>query len=214
MKKFIIILCVVFLGNSTDAQQKIYFKDKTIASLNLNIGSMYRNEESGTSRNFPDIWRDFDPDDGELFSGYYTLDPKSDNDNKILNGEIKLITLQIQVAEGTMNIKEELTFNFVNGNMSGPTSYFWYRSNNNGETNEAELINVKWKKEIAITANYDQNGDRYKNINYLRIDDWDRTKYTISQAVGSSISLYYFGTIIDINTALPTEKPIFKKIKY
>ena len=192
---------------------KINFNKKKINELGVNMGEIYGFQEFRPT--FPLIWKDFYPsNDNFTFSGFYTLDTKSDNENKILNGEVKLIKLQIQVAEGTLNIKEELTFNFINGNMSGPIIYSQYSSDNNGETEESDLKNVKWKKDISISAKYNYADGNYKTISFLETRDWEKTKYTITQGVGYDISIDYFRTIIDINTSLPNEKPIFKKTKY
>ena len=187
--------------------------NKKINELGVNMGMMHGVEEFRPT--FPIIWNDFDPNsDNYSFSGFYTLDKKSDNENKILNGEVKLIRLQFCVAEGTINIKEELTFNFINGDMNGPISYCQYSSECNGETNESDLKNIKWKKDVTISAKYNYTEGNYKTINFLETRDWEKTKYTISQGIGYNISLDYFRTIININTSLPNEKPIFKKIKY
>jgi hypothetical protein len=198
---------------TASGQNKINFSNKKINALGVNMGEMYGVEEFRPT--FPAIWKDFDPNkDDYTFSGFYTLDTKSDKEIKILNGLVKLIRLQIQVAEGTLNIKEELTFNFINGDMGGPISYSQYTSDNNGETNESELKNVKWKKDISISANYNHSDGKYTNINFSETRDWEKTKYTISQGNGYDISLDYFRTIINLNTSLPNDKPIFKKIKY
>ncbi|MFO0415124.1 MAG: hypothetical protein ACK50E_05680 [Bacteroidota bacterium] len=198
---------------AAEGQNKISFNNKKINELGVNMGMMYGIEEFRPT--FPLIWKDFNPDsDDYSFSGYYTLDTYSNNENKTLNGEVKLIRVQIQVAEGTLNIKEELTFNFKNGDMNGRVIYSQYSSDNNGETSEADLKHVKWKKDVSISANYDYADGNYKGINFFEIRDWEKTKYTISQSVGYDISLDYFNTIININTSSPTEKPIFKKVKY
>lgn len=150
-----------------NGQTKVTFNNKKIGELGLNIGMMYGVEEFRPT--FPLIWKDFNPNSDEYsFSGYYTLDKSSDNENKILNGEVKLIRLQIQVAEGTLNIKEELTFNFKNGEMNGPIIYSEYSSKNNGETVESDLKNIKWQKNISITANYNYEYGAYKSIIFLR----------------------------------------------
>jgi hypothetical protein len=81
------------------------------------MGQLYGVEEFPPT--FPLIWKDFSSNSDEyIFSGYYTLDLKSDTENKILNGEVKLIRLQTYVAEGTLHIKEELVFNFKNNRIS------------------------------------------------------------------------------------------------
>jgi hypothetical protein len=214
MKKTITIFGALILTLFVaHGQNKINFTNKKIDELGVNMGTMYGVEEFRPT--FPNIWTDFDPSsDDYSFSGYYTLDKKSDNENKILNGEVKLIRFQIQVAEGTLNIKEELTFNFINGEMNGPISYFQYSSDNNGESTESDLKNIKWKKDISITANYNYAESKYKTINFLETRAWEKTKYIITQGIGYDISLDYFRTIININTSLPIEKPTFKKIKY
>jgi len=214
LKKTIPILCIVILTYfGVNGQNKVNFNDKKINELEVNMGMMYGVEEFRPT--FPLIWKDFDPmSENYKFSGYYTLDQKSDNENKILNGEVKLVKLQLCVAEGTINIKEELIFNFLNGNMNGPISYCQYSSECNGETNETNLKNIKWKKDLTISAKYNYTDGNYKTISFLETREWEKTKYTISQGVGYDISIDYFRTIIDINTSLPNEKPIFKKIKY
>lgn len=214
MNKILLILGVlVLMFFHVNGQTKVTFNNKKVGELGLNMGMMYGVEEFRPT--FPLIWKDFNPNSDEyLFSGYYTLDKSSDNENKILNGEVKLIRLQIQEAEGTLNIKEELTFNFTNGEMNGPIIYSEYSSEYNEETTESDLKNVKWQKNISITANYNYKYSAYKSINFLETRDWEKTKYTISQGTSYDISLDYFRTIIYINTALPNEKPIFKRIKY
>jgi hypothetical protein len=214
MKNVLLILAsLIFSFFAANGQNKINFNNKKISELGVSMGGMKWVEEFRPT--FPYIWRDFDPDsDDYSFSGFYTLDIKSDNETKILNGLVKLIRLQIQVAEGTLNIKEELTFNFINGDMSGPINYSQYSSENNGETNESELHNAKWKKEVSISANYMLPEGKYINISFSETRDWEKTKYIISQGVGYDISIDYFNTIISINTAMKNEKPIFNKIKY
>jgi hypothetical protein len=208
-----ILLVLLLIYFNVNGQNKVTFNNKKIGELSLNLGKMYGVEEFRPT--FPLIWKDFNPNSDEYsFSGYYTLDRSSDNENKILNGEVKLIRLQIQVAEGALNIKEELTFNFKNGEMNGPITYSKYSSENNGETEESDLKNVKWEKNISITANYNYSDDTYKNVIFLETRDWEKTKYTVSQGTSYDISLDYFRTIININTALPNERPIFKKTKY
>jgi hypothetical protein len=208
-----ILLVLLLIYFNVNGQNKVTFNNKKIGELSLNTGEMYGVEEFRPT--FPLIWKDFNPNSDEYsFSGYYTLDRSSDNENKILNGEVKLIRLQIQVAEGTLNIKEELTFNFKNGEMNGPITYPKYSSEYNGETEESDLKNVKWKKNISITANYNYRDGTYKNVIFLETRDWEKTKYTVSQGTSYDISLDYFRTIININTALPNERPIFKKTKY
>jgi hypothetical protein len=214
MKRILPILTALIIAMFTaSGQNKINFSNKIINDLGVNMGEMYGVEEFRPT--FPIIWKDFDPNnDNYSFSGYYTLDSKSDNENKILNGEVKLIRLQFCVAEGTIHLKEELIFNFMNGDMNGPISYFQYSSECNGETNESDLKNIKWKKDMSMSANYTYSEGNYKNINFSETRDWEKTKYTISQGNGYDISLDYFRTIINLNTSLPNEKPIFKKIKY
>lgn len=209
MKKALLILsCLLLILNFTNGQNKVYFKNKKISELEVNMGEMYGVE--GFSPTFPIIWKDFDPSgDNYLFSGYYSL-----NKDKSLNGEVKLTRLQIQIAEGTLNVKEELTFNFVNGEMNGPVIYSQYSSDNNGETTESELLNKKWKKDMSISANYSPSDGKYKNINFVRTNEWEKTKYIITQTNSYDISIDYFGTIIDINTSAASDRPIFKRIKY
>ena len=214
MKNVLLILAsLIFSFFAANGQNKINFNNKKISELGVSMGGMKWVEEFRPT--FPYIWSDFDPDsDDYSFSGFYTLDIKSDNETKILNGLVKLIRLQIQVAEGTLNIKEELTFNFINGDMSGPINYSQYTSENNGETDESELSNAKWKKEVSISADYKLPEGKYINITFSETRDWEKTKYIISQGVGYDISIDYFNTIISINTAMKNEKPIFNKIKY
>jgi len=215
MKKTLPILGALILTFfAAIGQKKVPFNNKTINQLGIGIGDMYG--LGGTRPTFPLIWKDFNPNSDEyLFSGYYTLDKSSDNENKILNGEVKLVRIQFCIDEGTINVKEELTFNLTtNGELNGVISYFKYSSECNGETNETDLKNVRWVKDISISAYYNYDDGNYKNINFLEIRDWEKTKYTIAQAIGYDISLDYFSTIININTSLPQEKPIFKKIKY
>lgn len=211
--KFILTLIVLILATTTQAQNRINFKSKKLSDLNLYIGSMYGAEEFRPT--FPLIWKNFDSNSEEFtFSGYYTLDVKSNAENKILNGEIKLIRYQLQVAEGTLNLKEELVFYFKNGEMNGPVKYNSFYADYNGEEGEDNLKNVVWKKDCSITANYNYDEYRYENINYSATSEWERTKISITQGIGNDISLDYFQTIIQLNTAAPNQKPVFKKIKY
>ncbi len=214
MKNVLIVLVLIILANTAFAQKRISFRDKKISELNLNIGEMYETE--GGRPDFPSVWSDFDPDsENYKFNGYYTITPQSaGEDEQILNGELKLIRYQIQVAEGTLNLKEELTFNFKDGAMNGPVSYYQYSAENQGETDEADLKNTKWKKDIGLVANFSSDDVVYKNINYLETREYDRTKFIVTQGSWHEITLEYFQTIININTADPGSKPVFKKLKY
>lgn len=211
--KYFFSLFLVMVITTAQAQNRIYFKSKKLSDLNLNIGDMYGVEEFRPT--FPLIWKNFDSNSEEFtFSGHYTLDAKSTVDDRILNGEVKLIRYQLQVAEGTMNIKEELVFNFKNGEMNGLIKYDSYYADYNGETSEADLNKVIWKKDRSITANYNYAEARYKNINYNELIEWERTKIMITQGSGLDISLDYFQILTRLNTAAPNEKPIFKKMPY
>ena len=212
MKGLLIVLTVFMLGNVAYAQKRIGFKEKKISDLNINIGEMYGGEGAGPD--FPLIWKDFMPDnDIYTFSGSYSIDPTTaGNEMPTLNGEVKLIRYQIQVAEGTANLKEELTFNFSDGQMNGPVSYYSYSAEYDGEEDEEDMKNVKWVKSMGLVATYSDG--EYKNINYLQTRTYDRNKFIITQGKGYDISLDYFQTIININTATPNEKPVFRKLKY
>lgn len=213
MKILIAIISILILSKSSFSQNKIYFESKKISDLNINTGNMFGVEEFRPD--FPFIWKDFSPNnENYIFSGYYSISANSESDNKILNGEIKLIRYQICVAEGTLNIKEDLTFNFKDGQMQGPVNYSRFSTECNGETNEKEYKNLKWKKDLNISANYSSSLGYYQNINYNETRDWDKTKLSISQFKGYDISLDYFDTIIHINTCAPNEKPVFKKVKF
>jgi hypothetical protein len=210
MKLNILILCF-FASITTFAQKKISFKDKKIVDLNVNMGQDYWVEEFPPT--FPSIWNDFSSNsDDYIFSGYYTIDLKSDTENEILNGEVKLIRLHTYVAEGTLHIKEELVFNFKNNAMSGPVRYNQFYADVE-ETDDDELKNKKWEKVTSITANYTNSGG-YQNIVFNEFLKGDRTNYIITQTKRYNISLDYFQTIIELNTCLPNEKPVFKKLKY
>ncbi|WP_395767829.1 hypothetical protein [Aquirufa sp.] len=215
MKGLLIVLTVFMLGNVAYAQKRIGFKNKMIKELNLNIGNMNFVEEF--KPDFPSIWTDFNPESEEFkFTGYYTLDPKTfGSENQVLNGEVKLIRFQMQVdEEATLHMKEELTFNYRNGEMNGPIFYSRYFAENKGESEESQLVNAKWKKDIGLSASFNYDEGIYKNINYLETREFDRTKFIITQGEGYYISLEYFSTVIGINTASPNEKPVFRKLKY
>ena len=214
MKNVLIVLVLLTLGNSAFAQKRITFKAQKITDLNVAMGDMYGGD--GSTPSFPLIWKDFDASSDEYtFTGYYSIDPKTaGTEMPVLNGEVKLIRYQIQMAEGTANFKEELTFNFVDGQMSGPVSFYSYSAEYDGEQDEADLKNTQWTKDLGLVANYSLADASYKNINYLKTNDYERTKYIIIQAVGYDISLDYFGTIIGLNTSPPNQKPVFKKLKY
>ncbi len=162
---------------------------------------------------FPFIWNDFYPDNPEYsFSGYYSYSTNSQDESIILNGLVYLTRYQIQVAEGTLNIKEELQFNFKNGEMDGPIKYTRSYCENNGETEENEVKNRAWKKECIITANFNNLEYKYKNIKYLIYTYDSNTAYSITQSESNDISLHYFGTIIELNTTPLAKRPVFKKI--
>ena len=213
MKTTLLTICL-FITASAFCQKKVYFNNKKIADLNINIGNPDWVEEYQPT--FPNIWSDFDSNSEDyVFSGYYSIDPKSNGEEAILNGEIKLTRYQIGAgAEATLNIKEELTFNMKNGNMNGSVSYNEYISDNNGETNESELKNTKWAKTINVYSYFNEKAGAYQNIVYDEIRDWVKEKYSITQANGYDISLSYFNTIIRINQASPKDKPVYKKVKY
>ena len=215
MKGLLIVLTVLMLGNVAYAQKRIGFKSKTIRELNVvGLGEMYAGD--GGTVSFPLIWKAYSPDNGDYtFSGHYSIDPTTaGNEMPTLNGEVKLIRYQIQVAEGTANLKEELTFNFTDGQMNGPVSYYSYSAEYDGEEDEEDMKNVKWVKDLGLVATYSAADVSYKNINYLQTRDYDRTKFIITQSVGSDISLDYFQTVIGINISAPNEKPVFRKLKY
>jgi len=211
--KYFFSLFLVMVVITAQAQNRINFKSKKLSELNLHIGNIYGLEMFRPT--FPLIWKNFDSNNEEFtFSGYYTLDLKSTTENRILNGEVKLIRHQLQVAEGTMNIKEELVFNFKDGEMNGLIKYDSYYADYNGETSEADLKNVVWKKDCSIRANYNYDEARYENIIYSAQIEWERTKIMITQGSGFDISLDYFQILTRLNTAAPNEKPIFKKMPY
>lgn len=210
-KSFVIIFCL-FLFPIT-SQIRVNFESKSLNELELFITSSM---EQGPS--MPDVWDNFNRD--WVFSGYYTLDPQSDGENKILNGVVKLILLELGVAEATMNIKEELTFNLENGLLNGPINYLSFSSDHNYETTESDLSKIKWNQDISISANYNLSNYSYENILYsetrkffINFGEQEIKKYTISQKSNYSLSIYYFKTIININTLTPDQRPVFKELK-
>lgn len=212
MKTTLLSICL-FITATAFSQKKVYFNNKKINDLKVNIGIPYGMEEFKPT--FPNVWIDFDANsEYYIFSGYYSIDPKSTGEEPILNGEIKLNRYQFQVGEGTENIKEELTFNMKNGNMSGAVTYNEYFSDYNGETNESDLKNTKWTKTISLSAFFNEMTGNYQNIIYAEFRDYVREKCTVTQANSYDISLNYFNTVIKINEASIKDKPVFKKVKY
>ncbi|NBU48032.1 MAG: hypothetical protein EBS34_11460 [Flavobacteriales bacterium] len=211
MKTHILIYLFSAVSVCALGQKKVTFKDKTIGELEIGIG--YNNPDMRTT--FPDIWDDFEPySENYIFSGYYTLDPKSTAEEVILNGEVKLTKIELGAAEGTMNYKEVLSFNFVNGEMNGNISYNFYSSEYNEETEETNLDNVKWVKQASLSAVYDGNEGVYRTINFMLDDDVKREKYTITRRKAYQLYLSNLWTIIDLNTCTEDEKPVFSKVKY
>jgi hypothetical protein len=191
------------------AQHRVYFKEKKIADLGLYLD--HRFYDPSSVPNFPPIWSDFNSDNEEfVFSGYYSKTQDSDHEI-MLNGEMKLVRIQMEVREGTQHLKEELIIQYEMGKVRGPLKYNRYSVDAGDETDPSDIPYSKWQKEIILTAFADFY---YRDISYTEFIDYERTKITIKQKTGMDISLDYFWTLIRINTAKPDEKPVFKKVKY
>jgi len=69
MKTTLLTICL-FITASAFCQKKVYFNNKKIADLNINIGNPDWVEEYQPT--FPNIWSDFDSNSEDyVFSGYY-----------------------------------------------------------------------------------------------------------------------------------------------
>jgi hypothetical protein len=180
--------------------KRVYFKNKTLAEL-----SLYQDEYW----NIPGIFDWECSWQNEGFSGYYTLDQKSTQENKILNGEIKLVFLNLDADESSQHFKWELTYNINNGIFYGQIKYASYSAPWDPNTNENNIDKIKWRSYETITANFIESGV-YKNISYTRNET--NKRYVITQSEGNTISMIFFAAVEEILNSSPSKKPLLKVI--